>query len=398
MRRVLSSTRRRVGTAIRRRLGIAGLTELVGEFQRQNAALTQALATEQSIGDQVRRSLVKLEQILAAEQSARGQMRIALLEELERRIAKLDQAFAAEQSAREQMRLETYEHIGNSLARVEQSGVRREPVDYVLGEVSELRELVRILCTESATYNSRSSQTRASFNYQWGTLPEGINLLSDPEFCAMSARRVCELTKRDAFWFEGRKVLDAGCGNGRWTHALCSLGAKVTAIDASEAGLADVARHCAEFSDLSFLPHNLLEPLPLEGAFDLVWCFGVAHHTGDTRKALSHVAKAVAPGGYLFAMIYGEPRPDHLEDFVEITTYTNTRRALAGLSFDQRVEYIRDRFGAENLNGWFDALSPQINDLHRYDEIVPWLIEWGFVDIERTADNRNHHFVARRAL
>jgi len=69
---------------------------------------------------------------------------------------------------------------------------------------------------------------------------------------------------------------------------------------------------------------------------------------------------------------------------------------MAGLSFDERVTYIRNRFGEENLNGWFDALSPQINDLYRFDEIVGWLTEWGFEDITRTLESRNHHFVARR--
>ena len=95
-------------------------------------------------------------------------------------------------------------------------------------------------------------------------------------------------------------------------------------------------------------------------------------------------------------MIYGEPRADHPEDFTEITTYVDTRRAMAGLSFDERVTYIRNRFGEENVNGWFDALSPQINDLHRFDEIVGWLTEWGFEDITRTLESRSHHFVARR--
>jgi len=283
----------------------------------------------------------------------------------------------------------------------EQQALAAAPADhhasqFVLDEISELRQLVRLLLAESEAFKAHSTQTKSSFDYQWGALPEGMNLLSDPEFRAKSVSMVCALTGRSAEWFRGRKVLDAGCGNGRWSHALCSLGATVTAVDASPAGLARVSKDCEEFPSFSCQPHNLLDPLPFGAVFDLVWCFGVVHHTGDTRRALSNVADAVSPGGYLFAMIYGEPRPDHPEDFTEITTYVDTRRAMAGLSFDERVTYIRNRFGEENLNGWFDALSPQINDLYRFDEIVGWLTEWGFEDITRTLESRNHHFVARR--
>ena len=72
------------------------------------------------------------------------------------------------------------------------------------------------------------------------------------------------------------------------------------------------------------------------------------------------------------------------------------RRATSGISFDERIAYLRSRFNDEDVNGWFDAVSPKVNDLHRFDEVREWLLAWGFEDIRRTFDNRNLFVTARR--
>ena len=176
------------------------------------------------------------------------------------------------------------------------------------------------------------------------------------------------------------------------------VGAKVTAIDISEAGLRSTANFCQSFSGFSCRQHNLLDPLPFTGTqFDLVWNYGVSHHTGDTHRALGNVATGVKAGGSLFTMIYGEPRESHPSDFMEVNRYVSLRRETAALNFDQRIEFLRERFPDELVHGWFDAISPRVNDLHRFDEIAGWLTEWGFIDIRPTFDSRNHHIVATKS-
>ena len=68
-------------------------------------------------------------------------------------------------------------------------------------------------------------QTLKSFDSQWAQLPEGGALLTEEWFREHVDTIVAEellAVRRE--WFPGREVLDAGCGNGRWTIGLLRLG------------------------------------------------------------------------------------------------------------------------------------------------------------------------------
>jgi SAM-dependent methyltransferase len=106
---------------------------------------------------------------------------------------------------------------------------------------------------------------------------------------------------------DGERVLEVGCGAGRFTEVLLATGAEVWAIDASSAvdaahaNLGDHPRlHLAQ-ADLFDLP---FEPR----SFDRVLCFGVLQHTPDPRRAFLTVAEYARPGGSVAADVY-RPRP-----------------------------------------------------------------------------------------
>lgn len=102
------------------------------------------------------------------------------------------------------------------------------------------------------------------------------------------------------------RVLDAGCGNGRFATFLASHPLALrrplacTGIDACEA-LLDVARARA-LPGSRWLAHDLEhDPLP-EGPFDLIVAFGLLHHIAgfERRRALiASLAEPLAPGGRL---------------------------------------------------------------------------------------------------
>jgi SAM-dependent methyltransferase len=267
---------------------------------------------------------------------------------------------------------------------------------FALNEISEMRQQLRMLLAESAEFRTQVNQTYDSFDTQWQLLPSGAQLLGSDIFDRECTRLLAEYSGMRLDWFSGKTVLDGGAGNGRWSYTLSKLGAHVTAVDQSKSGIADVRRACASFESFKALQHNILEPLPFSDEFDAVWSFGVVHHTGNTRLALHNICKVLRRGGYLFAMIYGEPRSGHSAEFAEINSYVELRRLLSGMSPKERIDYLRSRFPEDQVNAWFDGLSPKINDLHRFDEIREWLREWNFSDVVRTYENRNVFIRAKR--
>ena len=267
-----------------------------------------------------------------------------------------------------------------------------EQVEYLLNEVSDLRIIARELVRGTRLADEAAEQTKESFSYQWGDYNTGVALLTDPQFRKQLSDYIVRYADRPADWFPGKTVLDAGCGSGRWAFGLVNLGADVLAVDQSLSGLAEVEQALQGQSRFRTRQADLLQPLPFDDTFDLVWCYGVAHHTGNTRGVVESVARAVKRGGRLFLMIYGEPRKQG--EFAEINNYERMRRETRLMSFPEKIAYLEARYAPELVHGFFDAISPAINDLHRFEEIAGWLKRLGFTGMRRTLDNRNIHMVA----
>ena len=246
--------------------------------------------------------------------------------------------------------------------------------------------------------SDRVAQTRASFEFQWSQLPNGRHSLADPPYREQVPALLCRLTGLDAAWFHGKRVLDAGCGPGRHAFGFCTLGAQVTVLDLSAAGLRHARQACMRFPNFTGgIAADLCRPVPLAPAFDLVWSHGVLHHTGQTHSAFDHLAARVAPGGYLFVMLYGEPRPDRMEDYRWFVWLETWRQRCRELPFSDKAGRLRPRVDDGDLLAYFDSISPWINDRYELAEVQRWFRESGFVEVERRADEMDHYLVGRRA-
>ncbi|MHC5007465.1 MAG: methyltransferase domain-containing protein [Planctomycetota bacterium] len=104
--------------------------------------------------------------------------------------------------------------------------------------------------------------------------------------------------------FQGKTLLDAGCGKGRHLRIVAGFGAReVIGIDLSEA--VDVA--WANTRDLAHV-HVVqadLHRLPLKGGFDLAFSIGVLHHTPDPHRSFAAMQDQVRPGGTVACWVYG---------------------------------------------------------------------------------------------
>jgi 2-polyprenyl-3-methyl-5-hydroxy-6-metoxy-1,4-benzoquinol methylase len=109
--------------------------------------------------------------------------------------------------------------------------------------------------------------------------------------------------------WKGKKVLEIGCGIGTDTISFARAGAQVTAVDLTEKSL-EVARQRAKvfgFEDrVRFYQANaekLSETVPVE-QYDLVYSFGVIHHTPHPEAVLEEIRKYVTPQSTLKIMVY----------------------------------------------------------------------------------------------
>jgi hypothetical protein len=117
-----------------------------------------------------------------------------------------------------------------------------------------------------------------------------------------------------------------------------------------------------------------------------VLSFGVVHCTGDTRKAIRHLANVVAEGGYLALMVYGYPRVDHPADFGYMCTKERRRQAIRHMDFAEAEAWLRaDVDDDMAVRGWFDATTPRVEDHYTYSQLASLLREAGLVDLHRIA-------------
>lgn len=119
----------------------------------------------------------------------------------------------------------------------------------------------------------------------------------------LSRQRLFESTGWSPDELAGERVLEAGCGAGRFTEVLLEVGAEVWAIDATSAvdacwennyGNPRLAVAQADIYALPFGPRS----------FDRVICYGVLQHTPDPKRAFLSVVEMARPEGLITADVY----------------------------------------------------------------------------------------------
>lgn len=128
----------------------------------------------------------------------------------------------------------------------------------------------------------------------------------------------------------GTRVLDVGCGIGRWSRLLASRGARVTGIDLSPTMIAEAERRAAA-NGLSGRCRFLVQDsaaLEVAGPFDLILCVTVLQHVLDVdalRSALRRMTQHLAPQGRLVVL---EAAPARLASRCNTHVFTARQRAF----------------------------------------------------------------------
>jgi ubiquinone/menaquinone biosynthesis C-methylase UbiE len=156
---------------------------------------------------------------------------------------------------------------------------------------------------------------------------------------------------RDAVGFDrypGKQLLEIGCGLGTDLLQFARGGAHVTGLDLS---LESVRLARRRFEQQGFPPRFLngdAENLPFpDASFDVVYSFGVLHHTPNMDRAFAEVRRILRPGGEAVVMLY-HSTSSHFFLGYPIDSARRIRRGEKPLG---REEYFRVYDGEDNPLG-----------------------------------------------
>jgi len=147
---------------------------------------------------------------------------------------------------------------------------------------------------------------RFSFGKNWSSFLQTL----DQDRIEIAVQSLRDLLGTESL--SGRRFLDVGCGSGLFSLAARKLGAQVSSFDFDPASVACAEQLRSRFDSApdqwTIQPGSALDDSFLHslGEFDVVYSWGVLHHTGEMWQALDLVTRCVSPGGQLAIAIYND--------------------------------------------------------------------------------------------
>jgi len=141
----------------------------------------------------------------------------------------------------------------------------------------------------------------SSFGLQWNRFRR--TQLDSVSGVPISRERFYRFSQWTSTELSGKRLLDVGCGAGRFAEIALQAGAHVVAVDYS-AAVAACRQNLSQYENLEVIQADIFA-LPFEpGQFDYVCCFGVLQHTPDVRAAFLRLPKQLKFGGKLVVDLY----------------------------------------------------------------------------------------------
>jgi SAM-dependent methyltransferase len=214
----------------------------------------------------------------------------------------------------------------------------------------------------------------------------------------------------------GERILEAGCGAGRFTQLALETGAEVFSFDLSSA--VDAAwRNNAGSPNLTIFQASIYD-IPLRKAsFDKVFCMGVLQHCPDVEGAFRSLLAFLRPGGEIVIDVYerwsGLPplkylvrplvKPLGTKGIYRLLSWTippafELKKALyripalgprigslipiGPISHAPRLHYTDEELKQVKILSALDMLSPMYDQPQRMEDVRTWFEKAGFRDFD----------------
>ena len=236
---------------------------------------------------------------------------------------------------------------------------------------SGIPDFVDLETGNDASLEAIKSATVSQFGYEWRHYKDWGWLEAYPDVADAERKFLGALIENTEAAFSGKSmlsdsdldtgkwVLDAGCGNGRFTNQAARRGANVVGVDIGD-GTVSAFAHTRHLENVHILRGDLFNLPLVKDAFDTIFSIGVLMHTGDAEKAFREIVCRVKPGGHVVAHVYGRGRQSY-----EIIDRT-LRAVTVKLPVSFQMLFAK---GAAAVARWF--LASQDRERYFWQKIYP---------------------------
>lgn len=137
--------------------------------------------------------------------------------------------------------------------------------------------------------------------------------------------------------FKEKIVLDAGCGNGRFSYVVSHYDPKLLVSFDISRGLNKAREAILEdnpSAEIAFIQGDLTRPPFKKNSFDIAFSWGVTHHTPDTKKTFRTISDLIRIGGKLGIFVYPfNPVYDYRKQYLGLIAYLRSYLLIKPLRF-----------------------------------------------------------------